>query len=70
MLNFSKSVRTAERIKTIRLYQALSYKFEEDECCQRLLREGFDQYKDKTEDDIWELSTQVRDLDRGKKKII
>jgi len=67
MLNFSKSVRTAERIKTIRLYQNHSYKFEEDEECQKVLQEEFDKYKEITEDQIWDLSTQVRDRDRKKK---
>jgi len=69
MVNFNKSVRTMDRIKNIRLYQTNSYKdvIKSQEMMQKILYQEFHKMRDWTEDDIWNMSTEVKKQDEGKK---
>ena len=64
MVNFSKSVRLFDRIKNIRLYQQHPYtKIKENLIVQKMLLDEFERLKDVTEDQIWDMSTEIKKND-------
>jgi len=68
MVNFSKSQRMADRIKNIQMYQQHPYNdVHENEVVQRILIEEFAKLKDLTEDQIWDMSTEIKKADERDK---
>ncbi|ETO11438.1 hypothetical protein RFI_25938, partial [Reticulomyxa filosa] len=68
MVNFSKSQRMADRIKNIQMYQQHPYtEIQENEVVQRILLEEFSKLKEITEDQIWDMSTEVKRADERDK---
>ncbi|ETO22779.1 hypothetical protein RFI_14414 [Reticulomyxa filosa] len=68
MVNFSKSQKMADRIKNIQMYQQHPYTdIKENEVVQRILLEEFAKLKDVTEEDIWDMSTEVKKADERDK---
>ena len=69
MVNFSKCVRTTDRIKNIRLYQKQPYNdIKQLDIVQKILLSEFDKLKDMTEDQIWDMSTEVKKQDEKDSK--
>ncbi|ETO37008.1 Ras guanine nucleotide exchange factor [Reticulomyxa filosa] len=68
MVNFSKSQRMADRIKNIQMYQQHPYTdVQESDVVQRILLEEFSKLKEITEDQIWDMSTEVKRADERDK---
>jgi len=68
MVNFSKCVRTMDRIKNIRLYQTNPYSnLKSQDFLQKILYMEFHKMQDFTEDTIWDMSTAVKKSDEGGK---
>jgi len=65
MLNFNKCVRIADQIKHLQLFQHHKYsaKIKEKKTTQKLLLIEFDKLKDVTEDQIWNMSTEIKKQD-------
>eukprot|EP01084_Bolivina_argentea_P220276 373346_1 len=78
MVNFSKCVRITDRVKNIRLYQTHPYlnndtniNIEPNTNIQKLLLLHFKKLSNVTEDQIWEMSTEIKKQDeRDAKKAI
>lgn len=71
MINFSKCVRIADRIKNISMYQMQTYHLKENDIVQKVLIDEFSKVIEVTEDEIWDMSTEVKrtDLREAKGKI-
>ena len=65
ILNFRKCVRIADRIKNLQLFQTHKYSdtIKEKRVLQKVLLTEFDKLKDITEDQIWDMSTEVKKQD-------
>eukprot|EP01084_Bolivina_argentea_P295901 509556_1 len=69
MLNFNKCVRIADRIKNLQLFQHHKYnKIDANKQIQKILLIEFEKLKDTTEDQIWDMSTQVKKQDQKEAK--
>jgi len=70
MLNFNKCVRIADRIKNLQLFQHHKYstKIQEKRTTQKVLLIEFDKLKDVTEDQIWDMSTEIKKQDAREAK--
>lgn len=68
MLNFNKCVRIADRIKNLQLFQHHKYKQPQNEKAQKVLLTEFEKIKDVTEDQIWDMSTNVVKQDKREDK--
>jgi len=79
MANFSKCVRIADRLKHIRLYQSHPYNgaqgiqndvvvVKEDSLLQRMILLEFERLLSITEDQIWDMSSEVKKMDERQAK--
>ena len=65
MLNFNKCVRIADRIKNLQLFQKHKYSdsIKENRRLQKVLLREFDKHHKVTEDQIWDMSTEIKKQD-------
>merc|ERR1719361_3263735 len=65
ILNFNKCVRVADRIKNLQLFQKHKYseQIKEKRVLQKVLLLEFEKLKDVTEDQIWDMSTEIKKQD-------
>ena len=65
MLNFKKCVRIADRIKNLQLFQKHKYAdtMKQNRRLQKVLLREFQKLKDVTEDQIWDMSTEIKKQD-------
>jgi len=70
MLNFVRCLRVADRIRNVQLYQQHRYsdKIQEKKLLQKILLIEFEKLKDVTEDQLWEMSTDVKNQDQKSAK--
>ena len=70
MLNFNKCVRIADRIKNLQLFQNHKYsaKLMGNRVTPKVLLMEFDKLKDVTEDQIWDMSTEIKEQDARENK--
>jgi len=66
MLNFVRCLRVADRIRNVQLYQQHRYsdKIQENRVLQKILLIEFEKLKDVSEDQLWEMSTDVKNQDQ------
>ena len=67
LVNFAKQMKIADRINYYQQCQQNAHAYsnlKENSVFQRCLLDEFDKYKSLTEDEIWEISTAVRDADK------
>ncbi|ETO07188.1 hypothetical protein RFI_30205, partial [Reticulomyxa filosa] len=68
ILNVSLSLRLLERVKNIQMYQQYPYTdIQENGAVQRMLLEEFSKLKEITEEQIWDMSTEVKCADERDK---
>jgi len=65
MLNFKKCVRIADRIKNLQLFQTHKYSdtIKADRRMQKVLLQEFEKLKETSEDQIWDMSTEIKQQD-------
>merc|ERR1719242_2935458 len=65
ILNFNKCVRIADRIKNLQLFQKHKYseQIKEKKVLQKVLLLEFEKLKDVTEEQIWDMSTEIKKQD-------
>ena len=68
-INFKKCIKMAQRISRIKIYQSNGYKnIKVDNKIQLMLRNEFEKVSDITEDQIWDMSTDVKKMDHRASK--
>jgi len=70
LLNFVRCLRVADRIRNVQLYQQHRYsdKIQEKKLLQKILLLEFEKLKDVSDDQLWDMSTDVKNQDQKSAK--
>jgi hypothetical protein len=68
MINFSKCVRIADRIKILEMHQMQAFHLKENEIVQKVLLKEFAAVQHVNEDEIWDMSTEIHRTDQREHK--